>query len=429
MKLRSIFTLSILALAAPIHAQQQVDTKQRAKAARDLAKAGEDGAVRLMPYVTDPDLSVRLEAVKALDQIGGPKTVDPLVRAAHDNDPEIQIRATDGLVNAYLPGYIKSGISGTLQRVGNSVRAKFSDTNDQIIDAFVGVRPEVIEALGRLATSGASLESRANACRALGILRGRAAVPQLLDALHSKDDQVMYEGLIALQKILDPSAGPGVTFLLRDLNSKIQVAAIETAGLLRTREAAPGLRDALEHARDAKIKRAALSSLGMVGDPADHALFLKSLSDSDEAIRAAAAEGLGRLKNPEDRPMIEKSFMEERRMNPRLSLAFAVVSMGNLDASEFSALRYLVNTLNLKSYQKVAAAFLTELARDRPVRQAVYPLLTGATKDEKIQLAAVLAASGDADSVPFLQKLQMDPDPDVAKEGIRNLRALRARLP
>ena len=428
MKLRSIFTLSILALAAPIHAQQQVDTKQRAKAARDLAKAGEDGALRLMPYVTDPDFSVRLEAVKALDQIGGPKTVDPLVRAAHDNDPEIQIRATDGLVNAYLPGYIKSGISGTLQRVGNSVRAKFSDTNDQIIDAFVEVRPEVIEALGRLATGGASLESRANACRALGILRGRAAVPQLLDALHSKDDQVMYEGLIALQKILDPSAGPGITFLLRDLNSKIQVAAIETAGLLRTSEAAPGLRDALEHARDAKIKRAALSSLGMVGDPADHALFLKNLSDSDEAIRAAAAEGLGRLKNPEDRPMIEKSFMEERRMNPRLSLAFAAVSMGNLDASEFSALRYLVNTLNLKSYQKVAAAFLTELARDRQARQAVYPLLTGATKDEKIQLAAVLAASGDADSVPFLQKLQMDPDPDVAKEGIRNLRALRARL-
>jgi HEAT repeat protein len=427
-KLTLIPIVSVLPLLVPLHAQQQVDTKQREKAARDLAKAGEDGAAKLLPYVTDPDLSVRLEAVKSLDQIGGPKTIDPLVRATRDNDPEIQIRAVDGLVNAYLPGYLKSGISGTIQRVGNSVKAKFSDTNDQIIDAFVEVRPEVIEAIGRLASGGATLESRANACRALGILRGRAAIPQLVEALHSKDDQVMYEGLIALQKILDPSSGPGIVFLLRDLNPKIQLAAIETVGLLRTREAAPGLRDVLEHTKDAKVKRAALSSLGMVADPADHALFLKNLSDSDEAIRAAAAEGLGRLKDPGDRPMIEKAFMDDHRMGPRLSLAFADVSMGNLDTGEFSPLRYLVNTLNLKSYQKVAAAFLTELARDLKVRQAIYPLLSGATKDEKIQLGAVLAVSGDRDSVPYLEKLQADPDPDVAKVGIRNLRTLRARL-
>ena len=429
MRLRTISSVFLLPLLTPLCAQQQVDTKQRAKAAHDLAKAGEDGAPRLMPYVTDPDLSVRLEAVKSLNQIGGPKTVDPLVRASRDNDPEIQIRAVDGLVNAYLPGYLKSGISGTIQRVGNSVRAKFSDTNDQILDAFVEVRPEVIQALGRLATGGASLESRANACRALGILRGRAAIPQITEALHSKDDQVMYEGLIALQKILDPSSGPGIVFLLRDLNPRIQIAAIETVGLLRTREAASGLRDAWEHARDAKVKRAALSSLGMVADPADHALFSKSLSDSDDAIRAAAAEGLGRLKNPDDRPTIQKAFMDERRMNPRLSLAFADVSLGNVETGEFSPLRYLFNTLNLKSYQKVAAAFLTELTRDSKVRGAIYPLLAGATKDEKIQMGAVLAASGDRDSVPYLQKLQMDPDPDVAKEGIRNLRVLRARLP
>jgi HEAT repeat protein len=419
----------LLFVFIPLLAQTQVDTKQRAKAAHDLAKAGEDGAAKLTPYVTDPDLGVRLEAVKSLDQIGGPKTIDGLILASRDNDPEIQIRAIDGLINAYLPGYLKSGISGTIQRAGNSVRARFTDTNDQIIDAFVEVRPDVITAVGRLATGGASLESRGNACRALGILRGRAAVPQLVEALHSKDDQVMYESLIALQKILDPSAGPGVTFLLRDLNPKVQIAAIETVGLLRTREAAPGLRDALEHARDAKVKRAALSALAMVGDGSDHALFLKNLSDNDEAIRAAAAEGLGRIANPDDRALIQKSFMDERRMNPRLALAFAQVSLGDLQTGEFGPLRYLINTLNLKSYQKVAAAYLTELTRDAKNRQAAYPLLAGATKDEKIQMGAILAVSGGTDSIPYLQMLQMDPDPDVAREGIRSLRTLRARLP
>src|SRR5262249_30100788 len=82
---------------------QQVDTKQRAKAVRDLARQGQDAIPKIAPFVADPDLSVRTEAVKALVEVGGPKTVDALVQAARDNDPEIQVRATDGLVNVYLP--------------------------------------------------------------------------------------------------------------------------------------------------------------------------------------------------------------------------------------------------------------------------------------------------------------------------------------
>ena len=177
-------------------------------------------------------MSVRMEAVKALDDIGGPKTVDRAGAGRRAiTDPEIQIRATDGLVNVYLPGlYQDRDQRNACSARATSVKAKFSDTNDQIIDAYVEVRPEVIAALGKLASAGASLDSRANACRALGILRGRAAIPDLVEALHSKDDPVMYEALIALQKIRDPSAAPRIAFLLRDLEEKIQIAALETTG-------------------------------------------------------------------------------------------------------------------------------------------------------------------------------------------------------
>ena len=166
--LTAFLTISPLAYSQDQPANQ-ADSKQRARAARELVKQGQDGVPALQRYVTDTDLGVRLEAVKALDDIGGPKTVDALVVAARDPDPEMQIRATDGLVNVYLPGYLKTGISGTLQRAGNSVKAKFTDTNDQVIDAYVEVRPEAIAALGHLASAGASVESRANACRAVGI--------------------------------------------------------------------------------------------------------------------------------------------------------------------------------------------------------------------------------------------------------------------
>ena len=46
-------------------------------------------------------------------------------------------------------------------------------------------------------------------------------------------------------------------------------------------------------------------------------------------------------------------------------------------------------------------------------------MLPGATKDEKIQLGIVLARSGDKDSLPYLEALSMDPDQEVAQEGIR----------
>ena len=85
---------------------------------------------------------------KAIVDIGTQRSLDPLVKATADNDPEIQIRATDGLVNFYVPGYVKTGLTASLRRVGSSVKAKFTDTNDLVIDPYIQPRPEVIAALG-----------------------------------------------------------------------------------------------------------------------------------------------------------------------------------------------------------------------------------------------------------------------------------------
>ena len=418
---------ALLLLAVTVLAQ---DSKTRAKTVHDLGRGGQDSIPQIAPYVTDQDLIVRVEAVKALVEIGGPKTVDPLVTATRDNDPEVQIRATDGLVNVYLPGYYKTGISGSIQRAGNSIKAKFGDTaNEQTIDSFVDVKPDVIKALGRLATGASSLEGRANAARALGILRGKAAIPELAEALHSKDNAVIFEALIAVKKIRDPAGGPRVAFLMRDLDERIQIAALETTGILANKGAAPEVRDALEHARTPKIRRVALNSLAMLADPADHPVFLRYLSDKDDELRASAYEGLARIHNQVDRATLEKNFGAERSMKPRLSVAFALVALGSRDTADFAPLRYLVNTLNVRSYREVASALVTELARDLTVRQAIYPLLTRATKDEKIQLAIIFARSGERDSLQFLETLSVDPESDVAQEGIRSLRTLRARLP
>jgi HEAT repeat protein len=297
-----------------------------------------------------------------------------------------------------------------------------------VIDSFIKVRPDVVAAVGALVRGGNGMDARASAARAAGILRDKGAVPDLLEALRTKNTDVLYESLIALQKIRDESAGPRMIFLLPDPDPKVQIAAVETAGLLRTREAVPNLLAVLKDAKNDKIRRAALGSLAMLPDEKSRPVFQEYLSAKDEKLRAAAAEGFGRLRNPADQPTLEKAWQAEGKSQARLSLAFALVMCGRTELSEFSPLQYLVNNLNSNAYRGIAEPFLTELARQESLRNVLYPVLASATKDEKMGLARVLAQSGDRASLPYLQRLSIDSDPAVASEGVKAMRNLQARL-
>jgi HEAT repeat protein len=418
------FSIWVSCLIVGAAAQDVVKPKD----VREIAKAGSSAIPRLQELLKNSDRDIRAEAVKQITEIGPPRSLDPLIEATRDNDPGVQMLATDGLVNFYLPGYVKTGIGGSLSRVGGSIKGRFTDTNDQVIDAYIAVRPDVVEALGKLVRGGGSMDARANAARAVGILRGRGAVADLVDATHSKNSQLIYESLIALQKIRDESAGPRVSFLIHDLDSKVQVAAIETAGLLRNKEAVGDLADVLKRAKDAKARRAALTALAMLPDEKSRPVYAQYLHDKDDRMRAAAAEGYARLRNPRDSAMIAQAWKDEGKPQPRLSLAFALVMLGDTQLSEFSPLQYLINQLNSSAYNGEAYPFLVELARENTVRQALYGPIASGTKDEKIGLARVLARSGDQTSVAPLQKLSNDPDPQVAQAALTAVRSLQARM-
>ena len=77
-------------------------------------------------------------------------------------------------------------------------------------------------------------------------------------------------------------------------------------------------------------------------------------------MRAGAAEGLGRLRNANDRGRLETLWEEEKKIRARLSMAFAVVSLGRREISELSPLQYLINTLNHKAWKGVAQGFLKD---------------------------------------------------------------------
>jgi len=399
----------------------------RPKDVRDIARAGSSAIPKLQELLSNPAPDVRAEAVRQITEIGPPHSLDPLIQASRDGDPMVQMLAADGLVNYYVPGYLKRGVSGTIERVGTGIKSKFTDTNDQAVDAYMAVRPDVIAALAAQLRSG-NMDVRANAARAEGVLRGKAAVGDLVAALRSKDSTLIYESLVALEKIADQSAGPAVDFLLRDFDLKVQMAAIETVGILRDTGAVAALADVVGATDNLKVKRAALTSLAMLPNPAFRGIFQQYFHDKDEKLRGAAAEGLGRLKNPLDLPALQQAWKDEGKPGPRLSLAFARVMLGITEISQFSPLQLLINNLNMASYSGVAFPYLVELARDAQVRAALYMAIGTGTKDEKIGLARALGASGDQESIAQLKKLADDPDPAVAQAAIAATRNIQARM-
>ena len=81
-----------------------------------------------------------------------------------------------------------------------------------MVDPDVKVRPDVAAALSEKIAGGNGMDVRSDAALAAGILRARDSVPALEKGLRSKDSNVIFECLIALQKIQDPGCRSGRRF-------------------------------------------------------------------------------------------------------------------------------------------------------------------------------------------------------------------------
>jgi HEAT repeat protein len=400
------------------------DTKATLQRVRELGKGDISALPALAEYLKDGNADIRLEAVKSIIKIGSMRSIDPLVAATHDNDSEVQMRAIDGLVNAYQPGYVTRGtVTGVITKGVRQVKAIFSSRNDLVVDSDVRVRPDVAQALSEKITGGNGMDVRANAALAAGILRANDTVPALEKAVHSKDSDLIFESLIALQKIKDPAAGPSVQFLARDLDDRVQSTALETLGDLKTLTAAEDIRSALKNARNVKIQRAALQALAMLAIPGDRALFQQYSASKDVEMQASALEGLGRIREPEDNPALETAFNEPNSdWRDHMAAAFALVSEGNVNTEVLMPLSFLVEGLGMKPRASVASAYLSELAQKEEVRAALAKMMPEMVKDQKIAALDVMASAATPDAVQVIQGYTTDRDRDIAFAASRALR-------
>ena len=90
----ALLCLFVDSSVAQAQTEEKFTPKERINRIHDLSKRNGDAVPALAAYLADGDRDIRVEAVKGIVKIGGQPSLTPLVKAAHDNDSEIQIRET-----------------------------------------------------------------------------------------------------------------------------------------------------------------------------------------------------------------------------------------------------------------------------------------------------------------------------------------------
>ena len=414
------------ALASVEVAQQLQDPnpKEREKAARQLGQEDDPAnVVILAKAIQDKDEKVRMAVVKSLIHLGSPASLEPLARSVQDGIPEIRWLSIDGIVNFYMPGFIDSGFGSYFRSIGSKVGSLFSDVDTVVVTEDVKVDPAAIHALVLSMNGAPDTTTRTRATRALGILRAKEAIPDLLQAAFSNNTELIGATLVAFEKIKDPTVGPRISFLLNYPQKDIQKRAASTLGVLKTESAIPDLVRLFQNNSDDKSLRAvALESLAFMPNKDTAPLFSNNINDKDKSVRASAALGLGRLKDATYLAQLEKALASEKDTAVRLALDFAIVNHGKMDS-----LPELIENLDSRIHSGEARPYLIELARDAGVRAALRNSLFSKNDDIRRNLCIVFGTSGDGASIPDLEVLSRDRKSDVAEEASRAIRMIRAR--
>ena len=166
----------------------------------------------------------------------------------------------------------------------------------------------------------------------------------------------------------------------------------------------------------------------MLPAESSRALYQQYLHDKDEKLRAAAAEGYARLRNPADLPMLEEAWQDE---NEDVAAAVAGVRAGDVGEDGGQRVQPAAVPDQQSEFGELQGRGVAVPggvgARRDSAQGALRARCRAGTKDEKIGICGVLARSGDQASVPELQKLNSDPDTEVAKEALKAVRTLQAR--
>jgi HEAT repeat protein len=394
------------------------DAARRRAAARDLGAAKYLPAISaLFPLAEDPDASVRRQVELALEEMTDIRVLPGLVQLTTDSEPDIRDRAVQALVNLHLPR--STGPTAALFKLGNFINPWWDEYSDTIVEPDVPVDASVVTAL-QARMSDPEDAIRRNTSRGLGILRGEAAIQELLVAVgQDRDPEVRFEAVRALRKIGNTSVGDRLVPMLNLNMDRVRNEIITTLGSLKYREAVPELTRIFDQGRPGEhVRTIALSALADIADPASQPVFLGLKADKNVNIRLYANEGLARLGDTSLGVAISADRLVEKNSRVQTAQAFALLRIGRHEY-----LDELVRALGRTATRDLAREYLLEIP---PAERPALFAASSKSATVRAELADVFGLMKDRSALPALQVLERDSDSDVARNAERAVRRITA---
>jgi HEAT repeat protein len=356
----------------------------------------------------DEDPNVRSEALKSLGMIKDFSALPEMIDALKDPTAEVRGIAIRSLVALYTEHDIDFI---TNRRAGWNLFNPFLDTSDhEIVEPYITVDPAIVTAIGESSRSDRERDVRISAIRAVGVLRGAAALPHLADALNA-DQDLRIEVLRAFIKIGDQSAGPHLIPFFRDSDHKVRTQAMVAAGMLKYKPAVDPLLSVygLGPEKKGTLKKvgervkgglsylpardeAALWALSLIGDEKAEQTFVENMTDKDADRRQYAIEGLARIAEPRYLDQISRLVLTEKNNDVKIAEYWALYKMGST-----SNIQYVVRKLETDQEDQVRAYLL----ESNPVD--LYPHIQSTSKEVRRKVIEILGRIGDQETIKELE--------------------------
>jgi len=407
------------------------EAEKRKEAARLLGQHRIREAVpAMLPMTKDSDPSVRLEVARALVRINDTRALDSFVQLTRDSDKAIRKVAVEGIVKIYVVE--QKGFVDGVKEVVRFINPLSDNFNPLTVEPYIPVSEKAITALADLLFDE-DRGLRKDAAEALGILRGRSALPAIQAALEKEENNDIKVALIrAVYKIGDRTAGVSLVPLIRDPDKQVHDEAILAAGRLKVAEAVPSLNEIYSAGIEERkkifgfvpvsgsddLQKKVLEALAYIADARSQEIFEDALNDERDHYRRYGAEGLGRLAASDFQTLIARQYLREKSSSVKLALGFTLLLMGRDE--------HIIELVdNIKKDQ--AYYYLMELPPSK--FQLLQPYVQTEDASTKVRLLNVLGLSGDASWIPLVEEMTRDEDVDVASAANLALRRLRGRFP
>jgi HEAT repeat protein/beta-lactamase regulating signal transducer with metallopeptidase domain len=217
---------------------------------------------------------------------GDPKTIDALIGALNDPDPDVRETVVMTLGRMRDPKVV-TALLPLLQDSSASVR------EHAVFALARSGDPRATAAVSAM-IDDASPEVREQAVHLLGRSRNRDAVPVLVKALKDSSEDVREQAAFGLGQLRDVSAVDPLLGMLKDSAADVREQSAFALGQIRDRRAVDGLAAALKDANPSVREQAAFA-LGQIRDPGALPALTTALRDSAADVREQAAFAIGQI--------------------------------------------------------------------------------------------------------------------------------------